>query len=287
MGIKGLMKFLHDAAPKAIREVDSQAAYTGRSVAIDASMCLYQFLIMIRDNRQGSYQNLTNEDGKVTSPLVGMLSSMCEDFFHHLGHGHVARQQSLKAQEEAQKAEAKEGDKGDEMIDYENGPGSMFGPRPIQWGFVFVIFFGDFLHNFVDGIFIANAFLDCTQSKGWTITAATIAHEIAQETSDFFLLITAGGLTQIQALILNGLSGVSVLIGAAVFLWVDPGNGTRGLVLAFSGGTYVYIAATEAASVYTEKRLSPAMWGWILLLFVTGAVAIGLHLLHSLALLLL
>mmetsp|Transcript_76005 Transcript_76005/g.215335 ORF Transcript_76005/g.215335 Transcript_76005/m.215335 type:complete len:398 (+) Transcript_76005:92-1285(+) len=74
MGIKGLMKFLHDAAPKSIREVDSQAAYTGRSVAIDASMCLYQFLIMIRDNRAGSYQNLTNEDGKVTSHLVGMLS---------------------------------------------------------------------------------------------------------------------------------------------------------------------------------------------------------------------
>jgi len=74
MGIKGLMKFLHDATPKAIREVDHQAAYTGRSVAIDASMCLYQFLIMIRDNRAGSYQNLTNEDGKVTSHLVGMLS---------------------------------------------------------------------------------------------------------------------------------------------------------------------------------------------------------------------
>ncbi|CAK0884333.1 unnamed protein product [Prorocentrum cordatum] len=37
-------------------------------------MCLYQFLIMIRDNRAGSYQNLTNEEGKVTSHLVGMLS---------------------------------------------------------------------------------------------------------------------------------------------------------------------------------------------------------------------
>jgi len=74
MGIKGLMKFLSDAAPKSIREVDSQAAYTGRTVAIDASMCLYQFLIMIRDNRAGSYQNLTNEDGKVTSHIIGMLT---------------------------------------------------------------------------------------------------------------------------------------------------------------------------------------------------------------------
>lgn len=74
MGIKGLMKFLQDAAPKAVREVESQAAYTGRLIAIDASMCLYQFLIMIRENRSGSYSNLTNEEGQVTSHLIGMLT---------------------------------------------------------------------------------------------------------------------------------------------------------------------------------------------------------------------
>eukprot|EP00931_Biecheleriopsis_adriatica_P100695 TRINITY_DN75953_c0_g1_i1.p2 TRINITY_DN75953_c0_g1~~TRINITY_DN75953_c0_g1_i1.p2 ORF type:complete len:416 (-),score=124.56 TRINITY_DN75953_c0_g1_i1:123-1307(-) len=74
MGIKGLMKFLQEAAPKAVKEIDSQAAFTGRIVAIDASMCLYQFLIMIRENRSGSYQNLTNEDGQVTSHIIGMLT---------------------------------------------------------------------------------------------------------------------------------------------------------------------------------------------------------------------
>lgn len=74
MGIKGLMKFLQDAAPKAIREIHSQQAYTGRIIAIDASMCLYQFLIMIRENRSGSYNNLTNEDGQVTSHIIGMLT---------------------------------------------------------------------------------------------------------------------------------------------------------------------------------------------------------------------
>lgn len=74
MGIKGLMKFLHDAAPKAVREIDSQQAYTGRIVAIDASMCLYQFLIMIRENSSGAYQNLTNEEGKITSHIIGMLT---------------------------------------------------------------------------------------------------------------------------------------------------------------------------------------------------------------------
>lgn len=74
MGIKGLMKFLQEAAPKSIREIDSPQAYTGRTLAIDASMCLYQFMIMIRENHSGSYQNLTNEAGEVTSHIIGMLT---------------------------------------------------------------------------------------------------------------------------------------------------------------------------------------------------------------------
>lgn len=68
------MKFLQDAAPKAVREIKGPEAYTGKLLAIDASMCLYQFMIMIRDNRSGSYQNMTNEDGQVTSHIIGMLS---------------------------------------------------------------------------------------------------------------------------------------------------------------------------------------------------------------------
>merc|ERR1719188_2588658 len=68
------MKFLQDAAPKAICEKRGPEAYTGRILAIDASMCLYQFLIMIRVNRSGTYNNLTNEEGQATSHIIGMLT---------------------------------------------------------------------------------------------------------------------------------------------------------------------------------------------------------------------
>lgn len=74
MGIKGLMKFLQDAAPKAIKEVSGPEAFTGRVLAVDASMCLYQFLIMIREGQSGGYGNLTNEAGAVTSHIQGLLS---------------------------------------------------------------------------------------------------------------------------------------------------------------------------------------------------------------------
>jgi len=43
MGIKGLMKFLLDAAPKAVKVQAGPDAYTGRILAIDASMCLSSF----------------------------------------------------------------------------------------------------------------------------------------------------------------------------------------------------------------------------------------------------
>jgi len=74
MGIKGLTKFLQDAAPKSIKEMAGPESYTGRVLAIDASMCLYQFLIMIREGQSGGYGSLTNEAGQVTSHIQGLLA---------------------------------------------------------------------------------------------------------------------------------------------------------------------------------------------------------------------
>ncbi|CDJ44164.1 flap endonuclease-1, putative [Eimeria tenella] len=71
MGIKGLTKFLADHAPGALR-VEARASLLGRVVAVDTSMALYQFLTAVRDAQ--TLGNLTDESGKVTSHLAGMLS---------------------------------------------------------------------------------------------------------------------------------------------------------------------------------------------------------------------
>uniref|UniRef100_A0A0G4FIY1 Flap endonuclease 1 n=1 Tax=Chromera velia CCMP2878 TaxID=1169474 RepID=A0A0G4FIY1_9ALVE len=71
MGIKGLMKFINDRAPRAIKQVELQN-YTGRKLAIDASMSLYQFMIAIRDGE--NFSNLTNEQGETTSHIAGFLN---------------------------------------------------------------------------------------------------------------------------------------------------------------------------------------------------------------------
>ncbi|CAD6238373.1 GSCOCG00008451001-RA-CDS [Cotesia congregata] len=68
MGILGLSKVIADIAPSAIKESELKH-YFGRKVAIDASMCLYQFLIAVRS--EGA--QLTSADGETTSHLMGMF----------------------------------------------------------------------------------------------------------------------------------------------------------------------------------------------------------------------
>ncbi|XP_076934365.1 flap endonuclease 1-like [Bidens hawaiensis] len=70
MGIKGLTKLLADNAPKAMKEQKFES-YFGRKIAIDASMSIYQFLIVV--GRSGT-EMLTNEAGEVTSHLQGMFN---------------------------------------------------------------------------------------------------------------------------------------------------------------------------------------------------------------------
>jgi flap endonuclease-1 len=76
MGIKGLMPLIQEFAPGAVRELQGPEAYTGRIVAIDASMSLYQFLIAIRGHgREGGPATvLTNSEGEQTSHIQGMFN---------------------------------------------------------------------------------------------------------------------------------------------------------------------------------------------------------------------
>ncbi|KAL0486243.1 flap endonuclease [Acrasis kona] len=70
MGIKGLSTLIADTCPDAMKEHPIKS-YFSRNIAIDASMCMYQFLIGIRGAGIG---DLTNEAGEITSHLQGLLS---------------------------------------------------------------------------------------------------------------------------------------------------------------------------------------------------------------------
>ncbi|CAM9744938.1 unnamed protein product, partial [Hapterophycus canaliculatus] len=65
---------------------------------------------------------------------------------------------------------------------------------PICWN----VIVGDFAHNFSDGVTMAAAFLGCSPTVGWTITAANMMHEIPHELGNFIALVN-GGMSTKQA----------------------------------------------------------------------------------------
>lgn len=146
----------------------------------------------------------------------------------------------------------------------------------------FGVLLGDFMHNFADGVFIGTAFHTCGSSMGWTVTAATAFHEIAQEVSDFVILTDPlqGGMRPLMALVLNFLSGTSVIFGVVVVLGIEElTNTATGMILAFGGGVYIHLGAAECMAKCYVRANNLRLRFLILLAFAVGAIAIGLVLL--------
>ena len=138
------------------------------------------------------------------------------------------------------------------------------------------------MHNLVDGIFIGFGFLNCDSTMGWSITAATVYHEIAQELADYLVLVDPfqGDLAPLPTLTLNFVSGMSVILG--VLISVGSGNNDfwHGLLLAFGAGVYLQIAAAECMPRVSVSATSPRLRATSILTFVVGVIAISLVLLN-------
>lgn len=150
---------------------------------------------------------------------------------------------------------------------------------------LFSVCIGDFAHNLVDGFAIGFAFKMCDHSLAWGILAATMYHEIAQEIGDFCLLTHDVGLSVKMALFWNFMAGTSVIIGGVIITGVDISDEVTGLLLAFGGGTYLYLATSEALpralgySAKLEDKSGGAIkqhYAAVLASFILGAVLIGL-----------
>ena len=74
-----------------------------------------------------------------------------------------------------------------------------------------LIIVGDTVHNFVDGVLIAAAFLQSTE-LGIIAAVAIIAHEIPQEVGDFLILLHSG-YSRARALAMNLLSSAATIVG--------------------------------------------------------------------------
>lgn len=77
-----------------------------------------------------------------------------------------------------------------------------------------MIMVGDTIHNLVDGVIVAAAFLVDT-SLGIVTAMAIVAHEIPQEVGDF-LILRHSGFSKRQAIIFNLVSSLAMVVGGVI-----------------------------------------------------------------------
>jgi len=104
---------------------------------------------------------------------------------------------------------------------------------------------GDSIHNFIDGLIIASAFI-VDFRLGLTTTLAIAMHEIPQEISDYGVLIYAGIKPKI-ALLINYLVSLTVVLGGIIgyFTFSSYLHNIVPYLLPFAAGGFTYIAASD------------------------------------------
>ncbi|HQU14865.1 MAG: ZIP zinc transporter [Chromatiales bacterium 21-64-14] len=107
-----------------------------------------------------------------------------------------------------------------------------------------LILLGDGIHNFLDGILIAAAFMSDFQLGVVTALAVT-AHEIPQELGDFAILLHSGFGPR-KALIFNLLSSVTTVAGALLAYYsLQDLESWKPYVLAVAASSFIYIAVAD------------------------------------------
>ncbi len=109
---------------------------------------------------------------------------------------------------------------------------------------VYLTIFGDALHNFLDGVAIAAAFL-ASIPIGIATAIAVVFHEIPQEIGQFAILVH-GGWSRKKALLYNFFSALTAIFGALVVLLFSRSFTEAPTVLLSLGAAgFIYIAMSD------------------------------------------
>ncbi len=106
----------------------------------------------------------------------------------------------------------------------------------------YLILIADGLHNFIDGLAIAGAFL-VDFRVGIITWIASAAHEIPQEFGDFGILVH-GGWKKSKALWFNFISGLTMVLGGLIAFYFSASYDVS-FLLPFAAGNFIYIAASD------------------------------------------
>lgn len=107
-----------------------------------------------------------------------------------------------------------------------------------------LVLIGDGIHNLVDGVLIAAAFM--TDFDLGVVTAlAVAAHEIPQEVGDFAILLNSG-YSRAKALTFNVLASLTTVVGAVIAYYsLAQFETVLPYILAVAASSFIYIAVAD------------------------------------------
>lgn len=138
-----------------------------------------------------------------------------------------------------------------------------------------LIIVGDTVHNALDGVAIAAAFL-VSPATGIVTTIAVAAHEIPQEVGDFGLLLSRG-MSRGKVLLVNVLSSLATVVSAVIVYALGSSDALPlGVLLGLSAGFLLYIAASDVIPEIHEHRPKKKWLDWQAFLLVAGVLVVGI-----------
>jgi zinc and cadmium transporter len=137
-----------------------------------------------------------------------------------------------------------------------------------------LIVVGDTVHNFVDGVLIAAAFLQSTE-LGVVTAVAIIAHEIPQEVGDFLILLHSG-YTRLRALAVNLLSSAATLVGGVIgYYGLQFFDGLEPILLGVVAASMIYVAVADLIpGLHRRPELRDTASQALLIALGIGAIAL-------------
>ncbi len=138
-----------------------------------------------------------------------------------------------------------------------------------------LIIVGDTVHNALDGVAIAAAFL-ISIPTGIVTTIAVAAHEIPQEIGDFGLLLHKG-LGRRQVLTVNIFSALATTVMAVITFALGSADSLPiGALLGVSAGFLLYIAMSDIIPEIHESTPKKRLFDWPPLMLLLGVLVVGL-----------
>jgi len=126
-----------------------------------------------------------------------------------------------------------------------------------------LVIIGDTIHNFVDGVAIAAAYL-VNPGLGLITAVSSFLHEVPHEIGDFGILLKKG-YSKKSIILINLFSALFTVLGALVIYYFGADTPLPGYLLAIAAGMFIYLGASDFLPKATDDVDKKKAVGMLLL----------------------